>query len=190
MLDELRRRVLAHQPEPLPPSRRPEAAVLMPLTCAAEPHVVLTLRAAGLSTHGGEVAFPGGRRDPEDRTLACTALREAHEEVGLLPTQVDVIGALSARLSKHGLRVTPYVGLIPETVQFAANPHEIASIFQVPLRFFCQPPHDYLQRPDPQGRLCFVPRYDYEGFRIWGLTALMLVELVNVVYDAEIDLYR
>src|SRR5476649_715706 len=86
MLDELLRRVSNHTPRTLETDGRfPEAAVLVPITRSDEPELILTLRASGLSTHGGEVAFPGGRRDPEDPDLIFTALREAEEEIGLPP---------------------------------------------------------------------------------------------------------
>ena len=81
-LDELRQRIEAHRPRQLDTDQRfPQAAVLVPITRSDDPELVLTLRAAGLSTHGGEVAFPGGRRDPEDADLVRTALREAEEEI-------------------------------------------------------------------------------------------------------------
>lgn len=108
MLDTILRRVRGHCPYLLAPEDRlPEAAVLMPITRSESPELVLTLRAAGLSTHGGEVAFPGGRRDPEDRDLLQTALREAEEEVGLAPGMVEVVGPLSSLVSVHGIHVTP-----------------------------------------------------------------------------------
>jgi len=111
MLDELRQRLQVHSPAALPSDRSfPEAAVLVPITRSEEPQLVLTLRASGLSTHGGEVAFPGGRRDPEDESLVFTALREAQEEVGLEPALVEVVGPLSTQISRHGIKVTPYVG--------------------------------------------------------------------------------
>ncbi len=111
MLDELLRRVVRHTPETLDSDRQfPEAAVLVPITRSEQPEVILTLRASGLSTHGGEVAFPGGRRDPGDPDLIFTALREAEEEIGLPPGLVEVIGPLSPLISKHGIKVTPYVG--------------------------------------------------------------------------------
>jgi 8-oxo-dGTP pyrophosphatase MutT (NUDIX family) len=119
MLDELLRRVSNHTPRTLETDRRfPEAAVLVPITRSDEPELVLTLRASGLSTHGGEVAFPGGRRDPEDPDLIFTALREAEEEIGLPPGLVEVIGPLSPLISLHGIKVTPYVGLIPDFVEY------------------------------------------------------------------------
>ncbi len=104
----------------------------MPITRSDEPELVLTLRASGLSTHGGEVAFPGGRRDPEDPDLVFTALREAEEEIGLPPGLVEVIGPLSPLISLHGIKVTPYVGVIPDFVEYRANDAEIAAVFSVP----------------------------------------------------------
>lgn len=189
MLDKLRHRVLAHNPCALPSDRSfPEAAVLMPITRSVEPQLVLTLRASGLSTHGGEVAFPGGRRDPDDRSLVFTALREAHEEVGLAPGLVEVIGPLSTQISRHGIKVTPYVGFIPDYVEFEANRDEIAAVFSVPLEFFRADPREITHRIDYLGYSWYVPSYRYEGFKIWGLTAMMVVELVNLVYDAGIEL--
>src|SRR3989338_9158039 len=119
MLDKLLLRMRGYSPHILPTDKRyPEAAVLVPITRRDEPEVVLTLRASGLSTHGGEVAFPGGRRDPEDADLIETALREAEEEIGLPPGLVEVIGPLSTLVSRHGIPVTPYVGLVPDFVEY------------------------------------------------------------------------
>jgi 8-oxo-dGTP pyrophosphatase MutT (NUDIX family) len=189
MLDVLRQRVQAHSPEALPSDRSfPEAAVLVPVTRCVEPQLVLTLRASGLSTHGGEVAFPGGRRDPEDESLVFTALREAHEEVGLAPDKVEVVGPLSTQISRHGIKVTPYVGFIPDCVEFLANRDEIDAVFSVPLAFFREDPREITHRIDYLGYSWYVPSYRYEGFKIWGLTAIMIVELVNLIYDAGIEL--
>ena len=141
MLDELLHRVRGYSPRPLETERSfPEAAVLVPITRSDEPELVLTLRASGLSTHGGEVAFPGGRRDPEDRDLVDTALREAEEEIGLPPGLVEVVGPLSSLVSRHGIQVTPYVGLVPDYVEYKPNDAEIASVFSVPLEFFRSDP--------------------------------------------------
>ena len=96
MQDDLLQRVRDYRPRTMVADQGfPEAAVLVPITRSDDPEVVLTLRASGLSTHGGEVAFPGGRRDPEDSDLVATALREAEEEIGLPPGLVEVIGPLS-----------------------------------------------------------------------------------------------
>ncbi|WP_271409015.1 CoA pyrophosphatase [Pseudomonas sp. Q1-7] len=191
MLDDLLRRVQSYSPRTLETDHDfPEAAVLVPVTRGDEPELVLTLRASGLSTHGGEVAFPGGRRDPEDPDLIRTALREAEEEVGLPPGLVEVIGPLSTLVSRHGIKVTPYVGLVPDFVEYKANDGEIDSVFSVPLAFFRDDPRQVTHRIDYLGRSWYVPSYQYGEYKIWGLTAIMIVELVNLAYDAGIDMTR
>ena len=125
----------------------PEAAVLVPVTNDhRNPEIVFTLRSENLSTHRGQVSFPGGRRDPEDHSLADTALRETHEEIGLPPDQVELIAPLSQVMSLHQILVTPYVGVIPGDHPLQANPAEIDSIFRVPVEFFLD---DNRERTDP-----------------------------------------
>lgn len=184
MLDELLHRMRGYSPLSLQIDKHyPEAAVLVPITRSDEPEVVLTLRASGLSTHSGEVAFPGGRRDPEDADLVQTALREAEEEIGLPPGLVEVVGPLSTLVSRHGIKVTPYVGLVPDFVEYRPNDGEIAAVFAVPLAFFREDPRETTHRIDYLGRSWYVPSYRYGEYKIWGLTAIMLVELVNLVFD-------
>ena len=184
MLEELLLRMRGYSPQDMPiDTRYPEAAVLVPITRSDEPEVVLTLRASGLSTHGGEVAFPGGRRDPEDTDLVQTALREAEEEIGLPPGLVEIIGPLSTLVSRHGIQVTPYVGLVPDFVEYKPNDGEIAAVFAVPLAFFRDDPRETTHRIDYLGRSWYVPSYRYGEYKIWGLTAIMLIELVNLVFD-------
>ncbi|SDH77058.1 NUDIX domain-containing protein [Pseudomonas flavescens] len=191
MLDELLQRVHGYSPHLMDALEGfPEAAVLVPITRSDEPEVVLTLRASGLSTHGGEVAFPGGRRDPEDRDLIDTALREAEEEIGLPPGLVEIVGPLSTLVSRHGIQVTPYVGVVPDFVDYQANDGEIAAVFSVPLAFFRDDPREVTHRIDYLGHSWYVPSYRYGEYKIWGLTAIMLVELVNLVFDAGIDMQR
>ena len=190
MQDELLRRIREYAPRPLEREDRryPEAAVLVPITRHEEPELVLTLRSINLSTHSGEVAFPGGRCDPCDASLADTALREAEEEVGLPPGLVEVIGPLSPLVSLHGIKVTPVVGVVPDFVEYRPNDAEIAAVFQVPLEFFLQYPPETTHRIDYRGVPWYVPCYRYGDFKIWGLTAIMVVELVNLLYDAGIDM--
>ncbi len=189
MLDNFIQRIQNYSPHNLilPPGAR-EAAVLVPITRAENPELILTLRSQNLSTHGGEVAFPGGRRDPEDSDLIYTALRETQEEVGLAPELVQIVGPLSQVMSRHGVQVTPFVGFVPDAVDYQANADEIASVFSVPLEFFANDPRETTHRIDYLGRTWYVPSYQFSGYKIWGLTAVMLVELVNLVYDAQISL--
>lgn len=191
MLDELLLRVRSFTPSDLEIDRSfPEAAVLVPVTRSEDPELLLTLRASGLSTHGGEVAFPGGRRDPEDIDLMHTALREAEEEVGLPPGLVEMVGPLTPLVSRHGIKVTPFVGVIPDYVEYKPNDGEIAAVFQVPLSFFLEDQREVTHRIDYLGRSWYVPCYRYGEFKIWGLTAIMVVELINVLYGADIALHQ
>lgn len=189
LVELLRQRVPLHQPREIDASGLPEAGVLIPLTGSANPEVILTVRSQRLSTHSGEVAFPGGRRDPGDIDLRYTALREAHEEIGLLPELVEVIGPMDSLVSRYGIKVTPWVGIVPEVFDLAPNSGEIEEVFRVPVEFFLDDRREMTHRIDYQGRSWYVPSYRFAGHKIWGLTALMLAELMNVAFDAGIALH-
>jgi len=182
-----------HRFQPKRPSSAaglPEAAVLAAISQTQPVQLLLTRRADHLPTHGGEVAFPGGRREPADRDLMHTALRETEEEIGLPPAQIKIIGSLSTLVSLHGICVTPIVGLLPQQPCFKPNPAEIADVFQVPLSFFCEQPRSSTHLIHYQGKPFYVPSWRWQGFHIWGLTAVMIVELVNLLCDANIDLHQ
>ncbi|MEH6472332.1 MAG: CoA pyrophosphatase [Halopseudomonas sp.] len=167
----------------------PDAGVLVALTDdRINPEVVLTRRASQLSSHPGEVAFPGGKRDPEDASVLATALRESHEEIGLPPEQVRVIGSLNQVVSKHGFLVTPYLGVISTEVALSPNPDELESLFKVPLRFLLDKQQFQLERLWLDGGEAHMPRYDFQGYVIWGLTAYVLVELLNQGLGADLPL--
>ena len=159
-----------------------QAGVLVAITDEADPHLVLTRRAQHLNSHSGEVAFAGGKQDATDPDIVFTALREAHEEINLLPNQVNVIGPLDQVVSRFGYVVTPIVGITPADVTLVANPEELDAIFKVPLRFFLESePHDYFERGNFS-----IPSFHYDGFRIWGLTAMMITEMLNNHLNANI----
>lgn len=184
MLEQLIDRIRKYQPAPLD-QPLPEASVLVPVTGpAGSPEIILTRRALAMNSHAGEVAFPGGKRDPGDPDLIATALRESEEEVGLRRELVEVVGQLAQLRSRAGIKVTPWVGLVPAEVELVPNPAELDSIFRVPLEFFLtQPPrNDHLVRW--MGSEFVMPTWRYEGQMIWGLTAYIIVDLVNTVYDA------
>ncbi|WP_370519504.1 CoA pyrophosphatase [Alcanivorax sp. DP30] len=186
MLDLLRQRLPDYQRTELPLAL-PEAAVLMPLVDSPEPRVILTVRSSSMPTHAGEVAFPGGKRDPGDKNLLMTALRESEEEVGLDRAYVDVLGQLSPLASRYGMKVTPFVGIVHPDAQLQAEPGEIETIFQVPLGFFLDEKPELSSPIDFFGRRFRIPSYYYEDKRIWGLTAFMILDLINHVYDAGIE---
>jgi 8-oxo-dGTP pyrophosphatase MutT (NUDIX family) len=187
MLDQLRQRLSGYQALSFD-SSQPQASVLIALTDCRDPHVILTKRAAKLSTHGGEIAFPGGKRDASDPDLLFTALREAHEEIGLLPEAVEVLAPLGQVMSLHSVQVTPWVGIVPESVKLTPSPDELESVFTVPLSFFLEDQRHHTDAIRFKGKMNFVPAYEYEGHIIWGLTAYMLVELLNIGFDAGIPM--
>lgn len=163
---------------------RPKAAVLVPVVLEPEPSVLLTVRASHLKSHPGQVSFPGGMMEAIDRSLAHTALRETEEEIALQASQIEVFGELSTTLSKDGVLVYPYVGVLTSAENSWASPDEIAEIFSVPWSFFASETPE-MQSIERHG-ICFeVPHFHYNGKHIWGLTAMILLELINLVEGTE-----
>lgn len=154
------------------------ASVLVPILLRAEPTVLLTERTSHLSTHSGQVAFPGGKRDPTDRDAAHTALREAEEEIGLDPSRAEVIGEMPTYTTGTRFIVTPVVALVDPAAPLQLNPHEVADAFEVPLKFLMDPAHHRRHVYEALGarREWFsMPYMDGTSERfIWGATAAML----------------
>ena len=154
------------------------AAVLLPIVLRERPTVLLTQRTEHLSTHSGQIAFPGGRADPEDSDAAATALREAQEEVGLALDRVEVLGELPLYTTGSAFLITPVVALVRPGAPLAPNPGEVADLFEVPLDFLLDPAHHRRHRLEWQGqsREWFsMPYQDGASNRfIWGATAAML----------------
>lgn len=165
-----------------------EAAVLVGIMPSIDgPSVLLTKRASHLTLHAGESAFPGGKRDPEDLDLLSTALREAHEEVGLPKASFEFLFSLDESLTRTDIKMTPFVGLIPANLEFRPNPHEIADIFTVPLAYFCDSSNLRAKELTYRGLPIRSPSFHYGGHDIWGATAKTLIDLVNIAFDAQID---
>lgn len=159
-----------------------QAAVLVAITDGAEPKVVLTRRAQHMNTHQGDVALPGGKVDTGDTSIEYTALREAHEEVGIIPEQVTLIGPLNQVISKLGILVTPVLGVIAEETALSVNEDELDAVFMTPLSLFTQPPVSFFTH----GKMK-IPSYDFEQYHIWGLTAVIMAEFMNEFYTANIE---
>ncbi|SAK56124.1 NUDIX hydrolase [Caballeronia arationis] len=142
--------------------------------------VLLTQRADHLSDHAGQISFPGGRREPEDANAAATALREAHEEVGLAPERVEVLGAMPDYLTGTGFRVTPVVALVHPPFTLTADTLEVADIFEVPLAFLMNPAHHEVRLFKWEGgerrffAMPYVASEKKAPYFIWGATAGML----------------
>ncbi|HNZ91871.1 MAG TPA: CoA pyrophosphatase [Acidovorax sp.] len=154
------------------------ASVLVPIVLREQPMVLLTERTAHLSTHSGQVAFPGGRADAQDASAADTALREAEEEVGLERRFVEVLGALPTYVTGSSFIITPVVALVQPDCVLRPNPYEVADVFEVPLAFLLNPAHHQRHLFEWQGvrREWFsMPYQDGDKNRyIWGATAGML----------------
>ena len=159
-----------------PSPRRADAAVLLAITNEAEPRVLLTRRASHMRHHAGEVSFPGGMREMCDTSNIVVALREAHEETGLSPFAVQLLGELPSQRSKSGMWVKPIIGLIPPQVDLLGHPDEIDRIFYLPLAHIikAQPIPYPIQLKTGQ---YFMPSFQLDNEIIWGLTARILVSL-------------
>jgi 8-oxo-dGTP pyrophosphatase MutT (NUDIX family) len=137
--------------------------------------VLLTQRSAELKHHAGQVSFPGGRMEEHDSDVRVTALRETHEEVGIEPHHVCVIGYLGPMPTITGYAVTPVVGLVSESAQLLIDRTEVEYVFEVPLEFLLDESNDRLVDREFQGRTISMVEFHHEGQRIWGATAQMLL---------------
>ena len=155
-----------------------QAAVLLGIVMRDEPTVLLTQRPSHMSTHAGQIAFAGGKCDEGDADVAATALREAHEEVGLEAHHVQVLGTLPEYVTGSAFYVTPVVALISPVMTLQLNTHEVSDAFEVPLAFLMNPAHHRWHRHAFEGvtrEWLSMPYQDGEEMRfVWGATAGML----------------
>lgn len=185
--------VSEHTAEAKLDNRQPwPAAVLIPLVMRGDLMLLLTERTAKLSTHAGQIAFPGGRVDTSDMDAVDTALREAREEVGLQPDCAEVLGSLPTYVTGTAYSITPVVALIRPDAQFKPNPDEVAAIFEVPLAYLMNPANHqhhqavfegltrhWLSMPylDAANGAGLTPEALLTERYIWGATAGMLRNL-------------
>ncbi len=184
-LDRLRS-VLPDDRGDLTEADRP-AAVLIPLfACDGELHVVLTKRSATVRRHRGEVSFPGGGWESGDPSLADTALREAQEEVGLAPADVEILGILGdAPTAVTGWVVRPFVARIPFPYDLVPDPREVARVLTPPLHLLADP-HRRRDEVWERGGVRFPMHFfDVDGEVVWGLTARLLVVLLDRIEGRE-----
>ena len=153
------------------------AAVLVAVVDRREPTIILTERPKTMRKHPGQISFPGGRIEPGDDGPIAAALREAEEEIGLPPDQVEVIGTADRYRTITGFEVIPVVGVLPPDLPLAPHPGEVADMFEAPLHFLLDPARQIQRTVDWQGRSRTYYEIEWEGRRIWGATAAMIVNL-------------
>jgi 8-oxo-dGTP pyrophosphatase MutT (NUDIX family) len=153
------------------------AAVLVAVTDRADPGVILTQRTETLRRHAGQVAFPGGRVDPEDDGPIAAALREAEEEIALPRGAVQVIGTGDRYRTVTGYCVTPVIGVVAPDLTYVPAEAEVADVFEVPLSFLLNDGNHREASIEYLGRERRYYEINWEGRRIWGATAAMIVNL-------------
>lgn len=155
-----------------------EAAVLLGLVPRTEGmQVLLTRRTDALRHHAGQVSFPGGRIEPDDRDAVAAALRETHEELGVAPALVEPLGFLDPLVTITGFRVLPVVAMVDAGYVAQPDPNEVADVFEVPLAFLLDRGNLVSMTLELRGRTRRVWEYRYPAQRIWGATASMLLNL-------------
>ncbi len=158
------------------------AAVLVPLVHYEDGFtVLLTQRTAELSAHAGQISFPGGRLEDDDENAIAGALREAEEETGLPPAQVEILGRLDPYVTITGFEVTPIVGAVTPPLDLQPDPVEVADIFEVPLDFFLNPANHQRVSREANGQKRAFYAMPFGDRYIWGATAGMLVNLYEVM---------
>jgi 8-oxo-dGTP pyrophosphatase MutT (NUDIX family) len=166
------------------PARARSAAVLLPFHLRAGlPHLLFTQRSAALARHSGEISFPGGSRDPLDPSAVATALRETDEEIGVPPERVRVLGELPASYAAvSNFVITPVVGWLDDApLRLTPNPAEVADVFAAPLAALADPAIYHSERWLRNGERHLIHFYDFEGHRIWGVTARILHDLLELL---------
>jgi 8-oxo-dGTP pyrophosphatase MutT (NUDIX family) len=163
--------------------RLKDAAVLIGLVDGAEgTRVILTQRTEHLSSHAGQVAFPGGKIDAEDGTAITTALREAEEEIGLDRAHVHPLGCLPPYASGSGYRIVPVIGLVRPGLTYVPNPHEVADVFEVPLAFLMSGANHRVGSRVWNGRTGYFYEMPYGERYIWGVTAGIIRQIWERTY--------
>jgi 8-oxo-dGTP pyrophosphatase MutT (NUDIX family) len=153
------------------------AAVLVPIVDRPQPGVILTVRPKTMRRHPGQISFPGGRIDPEDDGPVAAALREAEEEIALPPGLVEVVGIADRYRTITGFEVTPVLAVVPPDLPLAPCPGEVADMFEAPLHWLLDPRRQAVRTVEWQGRERCYFEIEWEGRRIWGATAAIIVNL-------------
>ncbi|MFC0282611.1 CoA pyrophosphatase [Camelimonas abortus] len=170
------------EPPPFDEAVARPAAVLVPVVLRPEPTLLLTQRPASMRSHAGQVAFPGGKVDPEDGTPLNAALREAEEEIGLARRFVKPLGYLDPYITGTGYRIVPVVSVVEPGFRLQLNPDEVEAAFEAPLAFLMNPANHELRASQWQGRMRRYWAMPWKERFIWGATAGIIHNLYRKFY--------
>jgi 8-oxo-dGTP pyrophosphatase MutT (NUDIX family) len=160
-----------------------EAAVLVPVVDhGRDASVILTQRTEGLKAHPGQIAFPGGRVDPEDRDVEHAAMREAMEEIGLDAGHIEIVGRLPDYVSGSGYRIVPVLSVVRPGFELTLNPDEVDAVFEVPLGFLMDPANHRRQSRTWNDKERFFYEMPFGDRYIWGVTAGIIRALYERLY--------
>lgn len=163
------------------------AAVLMPIYKKAEEYyIILTKRTEGVSYHKGQISFPGGGHQAGDKTLKDTALRESWEEIELNPKDVEILGELDDTETVTNFIISPFVAAIPYPYEFNPNPREVEEIIQIPVAALLNESNFREEQKYREGKLVREYSYEYRDWVIWGATARILKQFLEVVFGHRV----
>jgi len=189
MVEDIKYKLNLHNSEK--PSGQPQASVLIAILNYGKyiesPEIIFTQRSSHLSTHSGEVSFPGGKADKTDPSLFDTALRESNEEINLNSKDVTELGKLNYLISRHKIEVNPFIASVDQPQALQPN-EEIQEIFTVPLDYLLDPNNIQRENIERHGSVWLVPTWNIKDQKIWGLTAMITVNFLNVCFDANIEI--
>lgn len=176
-------RVSAHAPTDVEGAERYAGVVVPVLTRDGEEHILFTKRADHLGEHPGQMSFPGGGREPSDADLRETALREAREEIGLLPEEVNIYGRLDDIHTVTGYAVRPFVAHIPDR-DYVPDEREVAEVVALPAAALTQREnYESERRNHPHHGDIRLHFFHVDGYTVWGATGRMLVQLLELTTD-------
>jgi 8-oxo-dGTP pyrophosphatase MutT (NUDIX family) len=159
------------------------AAVLVPVTDRIDPGIILTQRHAALRSHAGQVAFPGGKVDPDDSSLEAAALREAQEEIGLDPAAVEIVGMLEPYRTGSGFLITAVIGVVPPDLPLVPHEIEVEAIFEVPIHVLFDPANWSEDSVERRGLRRRYREMMCQDRRLWGATGAMIGNLAQRLAD-------
>ena len=162
---------------------RPAAVLIGIIPRKSGATALLTVRPTTMASHPGQVAFPGGKVDPIDVDEVAAALREAEEEVGVIPEDVDVIGKAAPYVTGTRFRITPVLGVLPADFVAVPDPTEVADVFETPLDFLMNTANHTIGHATYKGKKRDYYEMPHNGYRIWGVTAGIIRRLYQTLYE-------